>query len=88
VAGSRKYLDHLEENNCLLFYKKIFELIDENYIINKDEFNYYKNITWTKKIIKSYSNYMCMCHKALSTNIINSNKNININSIKENEKNN
>ena len=84
VAGSRKYLDYLEENNCLLFYKKKFELIDENYIINKDEFNYYKNIIRTKKIIKSYSNYMC--HKALSSNIINSNKNLNINAINENEK--
>ena len=36
---------------------------------------YYKNIIRTKKIIKSYSNYMC--YKALSFNIINNNKNIN-----------
>ena len=47
VAGSRKYLDYLEENNYLLFYKKKFELIDENYIINKNEYSYYKNIIRT-----------------------------------------
>ena len=82
VAGSRKYLDYLEENNYLLFYKKKFELIDENYIINKNEYSYYKNIIRTKKIIKSYSN--AMCHKALSFNIISNNKNIN--TINENEK--
>ena len=82
VAGSRKYLDYLEDNNYLLFYKKKFELIDENYLINKDEYTYYKNIIRTKKIIKSYSNYMC--HKAMSTNIVNNNKNTNI--INENEK--
>ena len=82
VAGSRKYLDYLEDNNYLLFYKKKFELIDENYIINKNEYTYYKNIIRTKKFIKSYSN--AMCHKALSFNIISNNKNIN--TINENEK--
>ena len=78
VAGSSKYLEYLNNNNYLLFYKKKFELIDKNDIFNKEEINNYNKIINSKKIINNYSDYML--NKALGkTN--KSNNNINNNDI-------
>ena len=80
VAGSSKYLEYLNNNNYLLFYKKRFELIDKNDIFNKDEINHYNKIINAKKIINNYSDYMY--NKALGkTNKSNDNNNINIKDI-------
>lgn len=66
VAGSKKYLDYLKNNNYLLFYEKKLELIDKNSFINQNEINYYNNIIHSKKIINNYSEYML--NKAIAIN--------------------
>ena len=75
VAGSQKYIDYLNNQNYLIFYKKRLELIDKDSIIGKKENNYYNNIINAKKIINNYSDYMC--NKALGGDKQNNNNNIN-----------
>ncbi len=62
-----------------MFYKKKLELIDKNSIFSQKEINYYNNIMNGKKIINSYSEYMCK--KALGnikpSNTINNVSNVN-----------
>ena len=88
VAGSKNYLDYLNNKNFLLFYKKKLELIDKNSFFSQREINYYNNIMNGKKIINSYSEYMCK--KALGntkpSNTINNTNNINAINIIESDK--
>ena len=85
VAGSQSYIDYLNNNNYLLFYKKKFELIDKNSLFSKKEINYYNNVINAKKIIDGYSEHMC--NKALGLNKpINNENNINNINISEKEK--
>ena len=88
VAGSKNYIDYLNNKNFLLFYKKKLELIDKNSFFSQREINYYNNIMNGKKIINSYSEYMCK--KALGntkqSNTINNTNNINAINIIESDK--
>ena len=90
VAGSKKYIDYLDNKKFLLFYKKKFELIDKNSLETKKDINYYNNVINSKNIICNYSDYML--NKALGNtkqdNNINNidNNNINNINISENEK--
>ena len=88
VAGSKNYIDYLNNKNFLLFYKKKLELIDKNSFFSQREINYYNNIMNGKKIINSYSEYMCK--KALGntkpSNTINNANNINAINIIESDK--
>ena len=84
VAGSKKYLNYLDNKNYLQFYKKKFELIDKNNIFNNTELKYYNNIINSKKIINDYSEYMLS--KALGINKSNDNNNLNLINTTNNEK--
>ena len=88
VAGSKNYIDYLNNKNFLLFYKKKLELIDKNSFFSQREINYYNNIMNGKKIINIYSEYMCK--KALGntkqSNTINNTNNINAINIIESDK--
>ena len=53
IAGSKKYLNYLNNKNYLQFYKIKLELIDKNSIFGDKELNYYNKILISKKIINN-----------------------------------
>ena len=84
IAGSKKYLNYLNNKNYLQFYKIKLELIDKKSIFNDKELNYYNKILNSKKIINNYSEYML--NKALGSNKSNTNNNLNLINTNEEKK--